>query len=52
MEQNLELLEAAETWDNGKPICESVRGGMFSLDNGRERRVLTRSNVCTIPEQP
>jgi hypothetical protein len=22
------------------------RGGMFSLDNGREKRFLTRSNIC------
>ncbi|MFN4159357.1 MAG: DUF779 domain-containing protein [Gemmobacter sp.] len=27
------------------------RGGMFSLDNGRERRFLTRSTVC-IPARP
>ena len=26
------------------------RGGMFSLDNGRERRFLTRSEICAIPE--
>lgn len=24
------------------------RGGMFSLDNGRERRFLTRSDICMI----
>ena len=29
------------------------RGGMFSLDNGRERRFLTRSRVCAVaPDQP
>jgi len=26
------------------------RGGMFSLDNGRERRFLTRSHVFNPPE--
>jgi uncharacterized protein (DUF779 family) len=26
------------------------RGGMFSLDNGRERRFLTRSEMCAIPD--
>ena len=25
------------------------RGGMFSLDNGREKRFLTRSTVCSLP---
>ncbi|RVC41869.1 DUF779 domain-containing protein, partial [Mesorhizobium sp. M4B.F.Ca.ET.088.02.2.1] len=25
------------------------RGGMFSLDNGRERRFLTRSAICVDP---
>ena len=25
------------------------RGGMFSLDNGREKRFLTRSKVCIAP---
>ena len=25
------------------------RGGMFSLDNGREKRFLTRSTVCQLP---
>ena len=24
------------------------RGGMFSLDNGREKRFLTRSEICRI----
>ena len=27
----------------------SGRGGMFSLDNGREKRFLTRSTVCAVP---
>ena len=26
------------------------RGGMFSLDNGREKRFLTRSVVCAVPK--
>lgn len=26
------------------------RGGMFSLDNGREKRFLTRSTICAVPE--
>jgi uncharacterized protein (DUF779 family) len=25
------------------------RGGMFSLDNGREKRFLTRSTICAAP---
>jgi len=25
------------------------RGGMFSLDNGREKRFLVRSDVCQVP---
>jgi uncharacterized protein (DUF779 family) len=25
------------------------RGGMFSLDNGREKRFLTRSTLCAAP---
>jgi uncharacterized protein len=25
------------------------RGGMFSLDNGREKRFLVRSEMCEIP---
>ena len=28
------------------------RGGMFSLDNGRERRFLTRSTLCGIDPLP
>ncbi len=27
------------------------RGGMFSLDNGREKRFLTRSTLCDVPER-
>jgi len=42
-----------EAWKHTDLIIDVVpgRGGMFSLDNGRERRFLTRSNVCTLPEQ-
>jgi uncharacterized protein (DUF779 family) len=38
----------AEAWANTDLIIDAVpgRGGMFSLDNGRERRFLTRSKVC------
>ncbi|MFT3973658.1 MAG: DUF779 domain-containing protein [Amaricoccus sp.] len=38
-----------ETWKHTDLILDVVpgRGGMFSLDNGRERRFLTRSTVCT-----
>ena len=40
----------AEAWKNSDLIIDAVqgRGGMFSLDNGRERRFLTRSTVCAI----
>ncbi|MFM6854852.1 MAG: acetate--CoA ligase, partial [Sphingopyxis sp.] len=31
--------------------CVDGRGGMFSLDNGRERRFLTRSRIFTADEQ-
>jgi uncharacterized protein (DUF779 family) len=35
-------------WAGTELIIDAVpgRGGMFSLDNGRERRFLTRSTVC------
>lgn len=35
-------------WKNTDIIIDVVsgRGGMFSLDNGREKRFLTRSTVC------
>ncbi|MGX7872731.1 DUF779 domain-containing protein [Mesorhizobium sp. ORM6] len=41
-----------EVWKHTDLIIDVVpgRGGMFSLDNGRERRFLTRSTVCAIPE--
>ena len=38
----------AEAWAATELIIDVVpgRGGMFSLDNGRERRFLTRSKIC------
>lgn len=40
-----------EAWKNTDLVIDVVpgRGGMFSLDNGRERRFLTRSTVCAVP---
>jgi uncharacterized protein (DUF779 family) len=40
-----------EAWKHTELIIDVVpgRGGMFSLDNGREVRFLTRSRVCSIP---
>jgi uncharacterized protein (DUF779 family) len=40
-----------EVWKHTDLILDVVpgRGGMFSLDNGREKRFLTRSTVCAIP---
>jgi hypothetical protein len=37
-----------EAWKHTDLIIDVVpgRGGMFSLDNGREKRFLTRSTVC------
>lgn len=39
-----------EVWKHTNLIIDVVpgRGGMFSLDNGREKRFLTRSEVCAI----
>jgi uncharacterized protein (DUF779 family) len=39
-----------EVWKHTDLIIDVVpgRGGMFSLDNGREKRFLTRSTVCAI----
>lgn len=39
-------------WKHTQLIIDAVpgRGGMFSLDNGRERRFLTRSRVFTAEE--
>ena len=41
-----------EVWQHTQLILDVVpgRGGMFSLDNGRERRFLTRSRVFTPDE--
>ena len=41
-----------ETWKHTDLIIDVVpgRGGMFSLDNGREKRFLTRSILCAMPE--
>ena len=43
-----------ETWKHTDLIIDVVpgRGGMFSLDNGREKRFLTRSEICAIPAPP
>ncbi len=40
-----------EMWQHTDLIIDVVkgRGGMFSLDNGREKRFLTRSEVCAVP---
>jgi uncharacterized protein (DUF779 family) len=37
-----------EKWQHTELIIDVVpgRGGMFSLDNGRELRFLTRSRIC------
>jgi uncharacterized protein len=37
-----------DVWKHTNPLIDVVsgRGGMFSLDNGRERRFLTRSDIC------
>jgi uncharacterized protein len=37
-----------EAWKHTDLIIDVVpgRGGMFSLENGREKRFLTRSNIC------
>ena len=42
-----------EAWQHTQLILDVVpgRGGMFSLDNGRERRFLTRGRVFTEDEQ-
>jgi len=41
-----------EVWKHTDLILDCVpgRGGMFSLDNGREKRFLTRSTVCAVPD--
>ena len=42
-----------ETWKHTELIIDVVpgRGGMFSLDNGREVRFFTRSRVCAVPQR-
>ena len=39
-----------EVWKHTNLLIDAIdgRGGMFSLDNGRERRFLTRSEICEI----
>ncbi len=39
-----------EAWKHMRLVIDTVpgRGGMFSLDNGRARRFLTRSELCGI----
>ena len=39
-----------EYWQHTQLIIDAIpgRGGMFSLDNGREKRFLTRSEICAI----
>jgi uncharacterized protein (DUF779 family) len=41
-------------WKHTDLIIDVVpgRGGMFSLDNGRERRFLTRSRLSGLPPKP
>jgi uncharacterized protein (DUF779 family) len=40
-----------EVWKHTDLTIDVVpgRGGMFSLDNGREKRFLTRSTICAVP---
>ena len=40
-----------EAWKYTDLVIDVVvgRGGMFSLDNGRERRFLVRSTLCAVP---
>jgi uncharacterized protein (DUF779 family) len=40
----------AKAWAHTDLVIDVVpgRGGMFSLDNGREKRFLTRSEICRI----
>jgi uncharacterized protein (DUF779 family) len=41
-----------EAWKHTDIVIDVVpgRGGMFSLDNGREKRFLVRSEMCEIPK--
>ncbi len=40
-----------EAWKHTDLTIDVVpgRGGMFSLDNGREKRFMTRSTICAVP---
>jgi uncharacterized protein (DUF779 family) len=40
-----------EVWKQSELLIDVVagRGGMFSLDNGREKRFLVRSRICSLP---
>lgn len=40
-----------QAWKHTRLIIDVVdgRGGMFSLDNGRGKRFITRSELCEIP---
>ena len=40
----------AAAWADTDLLIDAVpgRGGMFSLDNGREKRFLTRSEICSV----
>ena len=42
-----------DAWKHTALILDVVpgRSGTFSLDNGRERRFLTRSTVCTVADR-
>ena len=39
-----------EVWKNSDLLIDVApgRGGMFSLDNGRNKRFLTRSTICAV----
>lgn len=39
-----------ETWKHTRLVIDVIdgRGGMFSLDNGRGKRFITRSEICEV----
>ncbi|RWO05723.1 MAG: DUF779 domain-containing protein [Mesorhizobium sp.] len=43
-----------QAWKHTDLVIDVVpgRGGMFSLDNGREKRFLTRSTICAVSPTP
>jgi uncharacterized protein (DUF779 family) len=43
-----------EVWKHTDLIVDVVpgRGGMFSLDDGREKRFLVRSEICAVTPGP